>query len=93
MQAPPSIAADVRKLATVSACTAGERSADTPSAWSTTAIKPLATATATMAGRIVARARPTVAQYSTSAASAQPNARSAIWFPRDGSCATEPNAP
>src|SRR5712691_6383591 len=54
------------------------------------AIKPPATATATIAGRIVTRARPTVAQYSTTAPSPPTNARSAIWRPRAGWCAIEP---
>src|SRR6266498_3176402 len=77
VHAPPSIAAELRKLAIVSACTGSERADAATRACSTTAAVPPPTASATSSGRIDASARPTVAQYSTTPSSERASATSA----------------
>src|SRR6476619_3531312 len=78
VQVPPRSAADVRKLAIVSAVVVADHPDVTSIACSTNVRIPPAHATPTMAGRMDASIRPTVAQYSTTAASvttSDPNAR------------------
>ena len=62
MQAPPSMAAEVRKLAMVSATNGSERPADRSTACSTIANSPAITASARITGLILVSIRPTVAQ-------------------------------
>src|SRR6202022_2393412 len=68
--APPSRAAELRKLATVSNGSSPGAPADTSSACALTATSPDAIAVHNKSGRILAHIRPIVAQYTTRAASA-----------------------
>src|SRR5262249_35010744 len=81
VQVLPRSAADVRKLATVSAVAVADHPDVTSIACSTSVTIPPTHATLTMMGRMDASVRPTVAQYSTAAASvttSDPSARRAM---------------
>src|SRR5437870_2237084 len=77
VHAPPSMAAELRKLAIVSAWTGSARGDAAASACRVTATAPPPTASATSTGRIDASVRPTVAQYTTTHSSESASVTSA----------------
>src|SRR5438874_380366 len=86
VHAPPSMAAELRKLAMVRAWTGAARPAAASNAWATSATNPPPQATETISGLTDASVRPTVAQYTRTAISVSasaPNANGPATSPGD----------